>query len=681
MSSLCGFLVFGKGWSSDLKEDEERPNQTPKHLVLSLDGGGIRGILEATILQYWEDSLETALTKHYPNAPKPDIRLGDVFDLIAGTSTGGIIGILMRFIDPETGRPKFKMGEILSLYKDKGTIIFPSKSFLSGVFGNKYSPEPLEKLINQYVGDAWLTDLNKPTLITSYDVHQEGLFLFKSHESKSPAHNFQLSGVARATSAAPTYFPTIILKNEKGTEYEFSDGGIAVNNPTCHAYLEAQKLYPQSTFDVISLGTGTSYSLTLEQKSRGGKLKWVADISAVLMNNSSSVLEGLTAQATALRGDTYTRVHFDLDKKANAMDSATPGNIHILEGYAKREKENDKSPVNAIKDRLIDFYRHRQFYVFYPLIEDIQKQLETTPGVLDLKNCYLTERKLWEVVHFLTREQISIGSLDLSYNQLPLSSLQYIKDLNHLQSLQMNDTGLTLEGLQTLKGHNFSLKYFSAVHNPFSDELENKDIALLAHFLETYDELSLEAPLHLRLGKHYESLKQFDRVIQCYQHENSSVQKALAELYLRDDKQISDFEKGFQILNDLINKGDVESQYLLGHFYDRPAPDLLSYMRDSGLLKSPEDNQVQVKKELFDKKVHYYKLAAEQGHKIASKMLGDLYNKGEIRVPIPHGAFKDERHQLKETLKWYRLAQSAGSTSVGQKIATIKTRLKGLEKH
>ena len=215
----------------------------PSIKVLAIDGGGIRGIIPAVILAEIQTRLGMDLFK--------------AFDLIAGTSTGGIIALGIGTACKNTG--PYSPGELLDLYVQNGPAIF-RKNILTPerqLFLPKYGPDALESALEQFFGDAEFRSALTPLLISSYDLQGQIPFFFKSHKIASdPTYNWQLTDIARATSAAPTFFPPLHLT--RGAEdYALVDGGVFVNNPSMAAYAEARSLYPQAlAFSVVSVGTG-----------------------------------------------------------------------------------------------------------------------------------------------------------------------------------------------------------------------------------------------------------------------------------------------------------------------------------------------------------------------------------------------------------------------------------------
>lgn len=217
--------------------------------ILSIDGGGIRGIIPAVIL----DEIEK-------RKGKP---IAELFDLIAGTSTGGILAVCLTKPGPDK-KPEYSALDIVNLYKKEGSKIF-NKSFWKSVMsmGNlvdeKYSQKGIEEVLHTYLGDTKLAECLTEVIITSYETERRFPFFFKSRKAKTePTYNYLLKEVARSTSAAPTYFEPSKVRAEPPVDYySLIDGGVYANNPAMCGYVEAIKIFPdEKDFLFVSLGTG-----------------------------------------------------------------------------------------------------------------------------------------------------------------------------------------------------------------------------------------------------------------------------------------------------------------------------------------------------------------------------------------------------------------------------------------
>ncbi|MDE5070897.1 MAG: patatin-like phospholipase family protein, partial [Trichodesmium sp. St16_bin4-tuft] len=259
--------------------------------ILCLDGGGIRGIMPARILQKVEEQLGGPLKDH--------------FDLIAGTSTGSILAVGIGLgKSPE---------DMLNLYMEKGLQIFPYQSLFSlkrlpiifkyGLSAPKFSHEGLMGVLQEQFGEKKFSDItpdpNKlmdslKILVPSYDTIGRNPVIFKSWHHDRWYSKVPLWEICLSSASAPTYFPAHRIKHD-GRVYSLIDGGVCANNPVACAVAEAIKLLrqysDQSTGDfieqikVISIGTGDPASPIPWEKVRGwGLVQWGLRIADVFMD-------------------------------------------------------------------------------------------------------------------------------------------------------------------------------------------------------------------------------------------------------------------------------------------------------------------------------------------------------------------------------------------------------------
>jgi len=293
----------------------------PSIKVLAIDGGGIRGIIPAVMLTEIQKRLGLDLFK--------------IFDLIAGTSTGGIIALGIGTKCKNNG--PYSPSELIDLYVQNGPEIF-KKNFLTPerqVVLPKYSPDALEAALAQFFQNAEFQAALTPLLISSYDLQGQLPFFFKSHKiAGDPAYNWKLTAIARATSAAPTFFPPLHLTRDD-RDYALVDGGVFVNNPSMAAYAEARSLYPDAAqFIVVSVGTGDRQDrITYASAKDWGLLGWAKQIVPVFMD---SVSEAVDYELNALPGCIYHRLQVPhLQEASSDMDDVDPENLKNLQSVAE----------------------------------------------------------------------------------------------------------------------------------------------------------------------------------------------------------------------------------------------------------------------------------------------------------------------------------------------------------
>ncbi len=340
--------------------------------ILSIDGGGIRGVIPARILYYLEERLQEVVGE--------GARISDYFDLFAGTSSGGIL-TCTYLLPNELGRPKMTALESLNLYKEHGFEIFGSTLFDRfkrgfGYIDERYSSEGLERVLESYFGDLKLSELIRPCMVTAYNLVKRRAFFFGSFKaSKNRNKDFYVRDVARATSAAPTYFEPALIHSQTGKQFELIDGGVFANNPALCAYSEAVQTdfsemmknpekprYPNSDeILLVSLGTGTSikpyYHADLKDKGYAGWMRPLIDI--LRSSNSETVDYQLKLIFNCLKKrseDTnYYRLEPMLPSKVHSeMDKAKPSNVEALEQVALDCIYQQSEMLDEIVQKLVD---------------------------------------------------------------------------------------------------------------------------------------------------------------------------------------------------------------------------------------------------------------------------------------------------------------------------------------
>ena len=304
--------------------------------ILSLDGGGIRGILPGQILVKLEEKLKA-------KTGDEKARIADYFDLIAGTSTGGILACALLCPDPENpARPRFSAQEVVNLYLDRGDEIFSIPFFHKvrtggGTLDEKYPTDELEKALKDYFNDLKLSQLLKPCLITSYDITRRQAHFFTSHDAISKeGWDFYVKDVARATSAAPTYFDCADIRSLTGISYPLIDGGVFVNNPAICAYAEVHHKFDVTAKQMAILSLGTGYekkSYDYNQAKDWGMVSWIKPLINIMMSGVSEVVDyQLNEIYNAVKApDQYLRISTELPITVNPeMDDASRENLMAL---------------------------------------------------------------------------------------------------------------------------------------------------------------------------------------------------------------------------------------------------------------------------------------------------------------------------------------------------------------
>jgi uncharacterized protein len=304
--------------------------------ILSLDGGGIRGILPGQILVILEEKLKT-------KTGNDKARIADFFDLIAGTSTGGILACAL--LCPDSANPshaRFTASEVVNLYLERGDEIFNIPFFhkirtAGGTLDEKYPPDELEKALKDYFNELKLSQLLRPCLITAYDIQRRQAHFFTSHDAlMKEGWDFYVKDVARATSAAPTYFDCADIRSLTGISYPLIDGGVYVNNPAICAYAEVHHKFGVTAKQMAILSIGTGYekkSYEYKEAKDWGMVGWIKPLINIMMSGVSEVVDyQLNEIFHAVKApDQYLRINTVLPITVNPeMDDASGKNLMAL---------------------------------------------------------------------------------------------------------------------------------------------------------------------------------------------------------------------------------------------------------------------------------------------------------------------------------------------------------------
>jgi len=320
--------------------------------ILSIDGGGIRGIIPAAVLI----EVERAIRRHMRGA---HVKIGECFDLVAGTSTGGILTCMLLFPDKEEpDRARFSAADALRLYMENGDDIFERSVWQmivssGGLSNEKYSAHTLERILNYYFEDIRINELIRPCLITAYDSEKYQPFFFTRNDARR-------NDRGGATPLLPTYFDAALSDNHNGMPV--IDGGSFTNNPAACALVEALGLRSRkpirfSQIVMLSLGTGQRPGpLSYGQCCNDGLTGWIMQLVGILMEGVSqtvdyqlkTVFESIGKRNQYLRIDGTSR-DFDLEDfdSDQTMDDAISQNMKRLERFGRRLAESHREDIQA----------------------------------------------------------------------------------------------------------------------------------------------------------------------------------------------------------------------------------------------------------------------------------------------------------------------------------------------
>ncbi|GBB98701.1 hypothetical protein RclHR1_00330028 [Rhizophagus clarus] len=342
--------------------------------ILSIDGGGIRGLIPSIIL----DKLEKVINEKIDDGRKPlgrDLRIADIFDVVAGTSTGSIIALGLTVSDEvDKSKPKHPASKLVDIYEKERNHIFKpslpfsiSSSFPLKFFCTKYKPDNFEALLKENFSRknneiCTLNDIVEGVhvLVPSYNITKKEEVYFnnyptyRSTDESDIYTSFSIPDVIRASTAAPTCFPAKeISKNN------YIDGGVFMNNPSYFAYRDAQRIYKTNKYVVVSLGTGY-YQEEINHLTSGGPAYWGLPFLSLTMNSSSKLVEGYFSNNNNDKNPNklvydfeYLPIRPELDRDTS-LDDTSQDSINNLRNVA--EKYIKEEEFNNLVDKILNYW-------------------------------------------------------------------------------------------------------------------------------------------------------------------------------------------------------------------------------------------------------------------------------------------------------------------------------------
>lgn len=304
--------------------------------VLALDGGGIKGTFTAAVLAALEQR-----TGH---------RIIDHFDLIAGTSTGGILAIGLSL--------GFSAEDLLNFYLQRGPQLFPSTGLTSKLamiarwlIAPKHSQAVLKRELESILGTSKFGDAQTRLVIPTYDAISGRIYVMKTrHDARFSDDIDALAvDVALATAAAPTYFSSAIFPVHRGASYV--DGGVWANCPALVAVTEALGFLGRKgqELDVLSIGT-TSTPFNIAKLGRAGIFQWNKGLLDVAL---TAQVEASVAQAELLVERRLLRINAVTAAGQFSLDDAKQSTLVALAALGRAEAVKREN-LDAIKQRFLN---------------------------------------------------------------------------------------------------------------------------------------------------------------------------------------------------------------------------------------------------------------------------------------------------------------------------------------
>jgi patatin-like phospholipase/acyl hydrolase len=312
--------------------------------ILAIDGGGIRGLIPAVVLA----DLERRTGR----------RTAEMFDLIAGTSTGGILACgLTR--PGDDGTPAFTAADLIGFYESEGPEVFHRSlvkriESVDGYVDERYDDRGLNAALRRYLDGTRLSQAVTDLFITAYEIERRQAFFFRSSRARTdPTYDFSFVDAARATAAAPSYFePARVSDGAGAASYALIDGGVFALNPAMCAYAELAAAGRREEIDlVVSLGTGShTRRLPFEDVRGWGQIEWARPLIDVVFDGLAQTVDFELGQL--LGPERYVRFQIDLTEASDDLDDAGDRNLEALRREGNRLVEERAADLDRVAQLL-----------------------------------------------------------------------------------------------------------------------------------------------------------------------------------------------------------------------------------------------------------------------------------------------------------------------------------------
>jgi uncharacterized protein len=315
--------------------------------VLSIDGGGMRGIVPATILETFENLSGQPISA--------------LFDVMVGTSTGSILAVGLNVPAVDKPGPRYSAKDFVKMYVDLGAAIFHEDrsllKVLDGITRPTYNPSGYEKILHDYFGDTTMAQLLGEVAVPSIELEDMYMHVFSRARGQKGKHSdYFVKQVIRAATAAPTYFPAASVasldNSNKGT---FVDAGVSTNNPGVLAFAETSMISDNQPCIFVSLGTGAITKPIPALKARNwGEVEWLKAIFDLQGEAQSSYAEVTIKEILQGKpGSSYHRYQVDLHQLPFSMDDTRPEHLNELRQSALAFASTKETEIRTLTSLLL----------------------------------------------------------------------------------------------------------------------------------------------------------------------------------------------------------------------------------------------------------------------------------------------------------------------------------------
>ena len=313
--------------------------------VLSLDGGGVRGIISSMVF------LEIVKRTGRP--------ITELFDHVAGTSTGSILACGLTAPHPDDpSKPLHTAEECFATYLGSAKVAMGRDGIrehlhAANLFSPKFHNEGLNRSLREGIGTSLLSEAVLDLTVPAYEIVSRRAMLFSRSDARAhPSHDFRLWEVARASSAAPTFFEPHEMVSRAGGRHVLIDGGMIANNPSMAAFADIERRGESRDMVIVSIGTGAaSREFGWPEVQHWGVAQWARPIVSLLLDSSSQAID---FELRHVLGRTrYHRFQLTVPHEAEALDNVTDENIDRLLHLGQQLVKTSDEEIDRVCELLV----------------------------------------------------------------------------------------------------------------------------------------------------------------------------------------------------------------------------------------------------------------------------------------------------------------------------------------
>lgn len=415
-------------------ENDNTSESIKSNRILSLSGGGVKGIAELVVLAEIEERTGKFISELFP--------------IITGTSVGGLIGALLTIPkEPGSNVAKYSAKDALKIFTDASPKIFEHHWYdgIKQIFTHKHSQGPLKEILDHHLAELRLDDTTSRLIIPVTDLAStdKEIKIFDSQDSYSP--HIRVQDVLLATTAAPTYFKPVTNKehikgyeNQEDALYAYADGGLWANRPAYealkilkngHSREENAKILDDTMVLSLNFDNDREASSSIPKIGFDGLIGWLVKGKLVSRLMQSSEDSSTAEVRVDLPGeDEFVEVKLPITKETSSLDNSNPKNIEALVAVGRKYVEDHTEQLQKLCDNLVKYVEiETKAMTHEEVAKDTEVAIETSS---DLDNSSDDATIVNEAAITVTSDDIANGNEDAKEEESEYSTLVQAQGAN-----------------------------------------------------------------------------------------------------------------------------------------------------------------------------------------------------------------------------------------------------------